>query len=402
MSRLLKITSRPRFAPDNERSTKAFNQESGQVYIETITRECPMTAEWAWKTIGSSRDAKRFRSRGPGCASLTNMAIRCAVANSLSITPKSLKTVPWQAGKGIWSRIVAYKLDSIRIWKVFASAYLGEDDETLNQKEHVILRPEGSFSNYLTPLISPSFHWITFLTLSFITCSRIDLLQLSRLVNLGVLSICEKVNCSDVGFDDSIIRSWGRAAAESNAFSMLRVLNCRSQREITPRVLTYLNDFSSLALFAVEDCNIGPRDKKLALGLGWHYKTGVDLSKFLLEAGATNSTWHTVIRACFRGSGSFSAERVTAEGVAAVDALPVLHFSLGGAVPDAVLDVTGNHSMRVFQRVKGHVIVPVNPIKGLKRPAGQTSGSANQAHKKPMMRSTKQQSMENMLKEFGS
>lgn len=77
------------------------------MYVETITRECPMTAEWAWRTIGSSREARRFRSKGPGCASLTNMAIRCALVNSLNITPESLKTVPWQVGKSIWDRIVA-------------------------------------------------------------------------------------------------------------------------------------------------------------------------------------------------------------------------------------------------------------------------------------------------------
>lgn len=293
------------------------------------------------------------------------------------------------------------KLDSLRIWKVFASAYPGEDDETLNLKEHVILCPRGSFTSYITPLISPSFHWITFLTLSFITCTRTDLLQLSRLVNLGVLSICEDVNCSDIGLDDGIIRSWGRAAAESNAFSMLRVLTCRSQREITSRVLNYLNEFPSLALFAVEDCKIGPQHKKLALSLGWQYKTGFDLSKFLVEAGATDSAWDTVTRACFRGSGPFSVRRVTAEGLAAVDALPVLHFSLGVAVPDAVVDVTGDHSMRTFHRMNFHVPVSVNPIKA-KRPAGQTSQSANRARKKPTMRSAKEQSMENMLIEFGS
>lgn len=285
---------------------------------------------------------------------------------------------------------------------MFASTYLGEDDETLNRKEHVVLRPEGSFTSYMTPLISPSCHWITFLTLSFVTCSRTDLLQLSRLVNLGVLSICEEANCSGTGLDDSLVRSWGRAAAESNVFSMLRVLSFRSQREITAKVLNYLNDFSSLALLAVEDCNIGPQDKRLALSLGWQYKTGVDLSKFLVEAGATNSTWDAVIRALFRGSGLFSVRHVTAEGIVAVDALPVLHFSLGGAVPDAVVDVTGNHSMRTFHRMKDPVSMSVNPIKNLKRPIRQASQPAKQAHKKPMMRSAKQQNMENMLMEFGT
>ena len=285
---------------------------------------------------------------------------------------------------------------------MFATAYLGQDDETLNRKEHVILRPEGSFTSYTAPLISSSFHWITFLTLSFITCSRTDLLQLSRLVNLGVLSICEKVTCLEIGLDDSIVRSWGRAAAESDACSMLRVIACRSQRENHPRMLNYLNDFPSLALFAVEDCNIGPQDKRLALSLGWQYKTGVDLSKFINENGASSSTWDTVIHACFHGSGPFSVKRVGAEGVAAVDTLPVLHFSLGGAVSDAVVDVTGNRSMRAFHRMEVPIPVSVNPVKDLKRPVVQTSEPANQARKKPMMRSTKQQSMESMLMDFGA
>lgn len=113
MSKLLKITSRPKTATDHHRSTKAFDQESGQVYTETSTRECSMTADWAWKTIGSSRDARRFRSRGPGCSSLTNMAIRSALVNSLSITPENLKTVPWQVGKSLWKRIVTSYVESV-------------------------------------------------------------------------------------------------------------------------------------------------------------------------------------------------------------------------------------------------------------------------------------------------
>lgn len=106
MSRLLKISSRSTFNPGHEQSTQLFNQESGQVYTETISSGGPMTADWVWKTIGSPTDARNFRFCGPGCASLSNMAIRTAVANNISITSETLAEVPWSIGKLLWRRIV--------------------------------------------------------------------------------------------------------------------------------------------------------------------------------------------------------------------------------------------------------------------------------------------------------
>ena len=66
-----------------------------------------MTADWVWKTIGSTREAASFRSIGPGCASLENMAIRSALSNILSITVESLETLPWDLAAKLWQRILA-------------------------------------------------------------------------------------------------------------------------------------------------------------------------------------------------------------------------------------------------------------------------------------------------------
>ena len=66
-----------------------------------------MTADWFWKTKGCPRNARKFRSRGPGCSSLVDVAVRSVLDNSYSITPESLEGVPWELASVLWQRIVA-------------------------------------------------------------------------------------------------------------------------------------------------------------------------------------------------------------------------------------------------------------------------------------------------------
>lgn len=109
MSRLLKIRPRYDYVPrPGAHSSKAYDRDSGLVYNEVIAPGGPMTADWVWKTIGSTREAATFRSLGPGCSSLENMAIRCALKNILSITVESLETLPWELGRKLWQRIHAW------------------------------------------------------------------------------------------------------------------------------------------------------------------------------------------------------------------------------------------------------------------------------------------------------
>ena len=112
MSRLLKIRPRYEHVPRPSAGTsQAFDRDSGLVYTEVIASGGPMTADWVWKTIGSTREAATFRSLGPGCASLENMAIRCALKNILSISVESLETLPWELGERLWQRILAGYVD---------------------------------------------------------------------------------------------------------------------------------------------------------------------------------------------------------------------------------------------------------------------------------------------------
>ncbi|MCJ1224155.1 hypothetical protein MMC12_000799 [Toensbergia leucococca] len=108
MSRLLKIRHNVAHVQrHDQQKARAFDQDSGQVYTEVLRHSGPMTSDWVRKTIGSTREVDSFRSRGPGCSSLVNMAIRNALTNILSITPESLREMPWEIGKRLWERILA-------------------------------------------------------------------------------------------------------------------------------------------------------------------------------------------------------------------------------------------------------------------------------------------------------
>ncbi len=256
------------------------------------------------------------------------------------------------------------------------------------------------FKDYIPYLTSPSFRWVTFLTLSNITCSRTELVQLSKLTNLGVLTIGQGFKADDIGLDDGVIRYWMRATIESNAFRMLRVLNCRSQREITSKSLAHLAQFPSLAIVNFEQCRVG-RDKIEALRWGWKCKTGKDLHNFLVDAANTGSGWNSVNHACFRQGGTLSVPESMAEGVKAIDSVPILHCSLGASSPNAAVDTKGDLAIRSFQR-----LIPCPPAveaaKASKRPMVDEPRLTGSPRKKPMMRASKQQDLGNLLMGFGS
>ena len=255
---------------------------------------------------------------------------------------------------------------------------------------------------YVTPITSPSFNWITFLTLSHVSCSRADLVNISKLVNVGALTIGRDVSIGETGLDDSIVRAWSRAATEADAFSMLRVFACRFQKEITPRSFAYFNQFPALALFVVEDCNFGPRDKEQARCLGWKYKTGKDLSDFFMGGGLRDYKWDSMMHASFRCGGAYGIECLTAEGVEAIDSLPVLHLSLASDPPDAALDLQKGGRTRCFERMSYQVAIPTIQNRTAKRPASEAVQMSGQPRKKPTIRSSKQQSFDDLLSGFGS
>ena len=223
-------------------------------------------------------------------------------------------------------------------------------EPSLKFREQIIFHPNMALPDYMKPVTAPSFEWITYLTLNNVTCSRLELVNISKLTNLGALTICGGVNTPDGGLDDSLLRTWARAASELSAFSMLRVLACRRQMEISDVLFQHISLFPVLSIFVVEACKIGPREKPVAKSLGWRYQTGQELRRFLDEDHCKDASWCEIIKTLFIRGGRFCMDSLTAEGVQAINALPMLSFSIGGRPTDAAVDGTGGQSMRCFYR----------------------------------------------------
>jgi len=246
---------------------------------------------------------------------------------------------------------------------------------------------------YVKALLSPSFHWIVHLTISNFAFSRAEIASLSKLVNLGALTIGESP--TGTVLDDGIIRAWARAATESGAFSMLRVLILKAQKEITPQSFAYLNQFPSLALFNTENCLLGPKTKTEALALGWKYRTGEDLTDSLNKGALTDVSWDAIVRALFRQAGAYNADHLGQESVEAIDSLPVLHFCLGRPSGGATLGSLTNERMRCFQRICQKSAPSHNATVDMALCDEQTS--KNVPVKKPRVRNSKLESFGDLL-----
>lgn len=290
------------------------------------------------------------------------------------------------------------RLDSLHTWKAFAATYPGDADKGLDHKFHMIEEPNLPLNVYVKPLLSLSFHWIVHLTVSKFAFSRAEIVGLSKLVNLGALSIGESP--TGIFLDDNIIRAWARAATEDGAFSMLRVLILKAQKDITPQSFAYLYQFPSLALFNTENCNLGHKTKAEALALGWRYRTGKDLTDFLIKGGLLNASWDSTVQALFHQAGSYNADHFGRESVEAIDSLPVLHFCLGRPPEKAALDLTTNERMRCFQRICQKIPQSQNAI--VKRPLLDEPDSKIMPAKKPKVRTAKFKDFGDLLLGFGA
>ena len=326
-----------------------------------------MTTDWKWNTTGSMQEYGRFVSQGRGCSSLHDMATRNCLYNSYDITAETLEEVPEAVGVALWRSIIvacvlvslrpptelllSYRcnsqLDNVPIFLAFSKAY----PSLIARRYQAILRPQLPLPCYLQGVKSFDHQWLTQLTLLDITVPRTALIQLSLIPNLSVVTIGPGVLATDIGVDDSLLRTWSRAAS-TGAFSMLRALVLRDQPYVTTRAFSYLNVFKALAIFATESMpHVGARDKPTALAHGWKYKTRQDLSDWLMTGGGANSAvWDEISHALFKLAGQLNDDIMTTKDVEGVAALPTLHLAVGGHAGKALIDVAGKEAMRVWYR----------------------------------------------------
>lgn len=157
---------------------------------------------------------------------------------------------------------------------------------------------------------------------------------------------------TDIGVDDSLLKTWSRSASTGAAFSALRVLALRRQPHITPRAFSYLTIFPALSVFATEAVpGIERRDKPIALAHGWSYKSGLDLSVWLATGSRGASVvWDAMVQALFNLGGQPSRELAIAKTVEGIIALPTVHLALGGCPDVALIATVGEEKTRVWYR----------------------------------------------------
>ena len=112
-----------------------------------------------------------------------------------------------------------------------------------------------------------------------------------------------------------------------------------------------------------------------------------------MNGGAIGTGWDSIVHASFQLSGAFSEKVLTAEGVKAVNAIPVLHVSVGAKQTDVPVDKSGDGSLSSFYREQIDKITSSN-----KRPLSQTLAPGIKiSHGRATLRASKQQRLEDFF-----
>ncbi|KAI9834251.1 MAG: hypothetical protein M1819_003089 [Sarea resinae] len=247
-----------------QRAVQRYDEHSGQVFSE-VTSSVPRARDrnWEFQTRGAAPRLGVPRGRkDSGADKLESMAMRCLLRNLANLTPEVLKFVPWSMGERILAAIRRAELISLHTWKLFTLAYPVQEAISFYDRTQSVPIPLLALDNYVTAATSKSFGWITFLAISDVSFPRPELVNLSKLTNLGVVEICsspppprspESAGCN---VDDAVIRAWGRSASESGALPKLQTVILRNQRGMTFKSLRYLRQIPSLKYLVVT----GPKD----------------------------------------------------------------------------------------------------------------------------------------------
>ncbi|KAH0556023.1 hypothetical protein GP486_006037 [Trichoglossum hirsutum] len=384
-----------------------YDEGSGALYVETYSQTVSASAsQWAWKARGRAGGATGRQDGVLGAPSLESSAMRSVLENLSSITVDVLQWVPWRIGERIWKEVVRAQLDSFHIWRVFVTVYHEEEEMSLMYHRQSIIKPSIPLDGYVKPIVSESFHWITHLSISNVIFSRSELVNLSKLVNIGALDILASPRFPQISRDtmeDGIVRAWSRAAAEEGAFPKLRVLMLRYHTEVTPRSLEYINSFPSLMLYNVTGCSITARSEAKARKLGWTCEAGRDLVEALHRDKEMARSWDLPIHACFRRAGVLqSLDTSKVESVKRIDKLPVLNFRIGPNASEDLFTAFLKLDMLFFQRLPPDDTGTASESEASKKDGPEDDRpEPSPPHKRRKLKVSKHKNFEELLKEFG-
>ncbi|KAL8658957.1 MAG: hypothetical protein Q9226_000695 [Calogaya cf. arnoldii] len=317
-------------------SAQCFDSGTGQVYMERTCKAGSMTSDWTWKSRGSLENLTKWLNHdSPGSSSLRDLSIRKALANIFNLTSDMMETLPLHLTRQLW-------LETER---------------------------------------------------------RGDLIQLSRLTNLGMLAITTK-DSSCVSLEDSIVRAWGRAASEAGAFPRFRILFCRLQTPITGKIFGYFQDFPALDLLILDSCGSSNAFVDQAKQNNWH---APEQSNFCREDAAVLSSGSDDLYC-----GSFKMGDLP--GIEAmykrlVDDETILHVSLGSTTTRANRLLTPSQAssgdvlrFRRKARCSDHSSLAHGCPQ--KRFLADDSDATSRSLKKPTLRSSRQRTLKKFLADF--
>ena len=107
--------------------------------------------------------------------------------------------------------------------------------------------------------------------------------------------------------------------------------------------------------------------------------------------------WDRLMHASFRLAGAISARTLRAEGVEAMNAIPVLHMAVGATQPGVLVDTAGNGNLRSFSREW----VDRTGSRSKNRLSQTLAPSIKIYHCKPTLRASKEQNMVDFMAGFG-
>ncbi|KAF9638195.1 CBS domain-containing protein [Lasiodiplodia theobromae] len=280
---------------------ESYDQGSGQVFSETHCGMTSMYPSWVTATTGAVADLIDFRNtESTGAACLEQVAIRSVLLQLNNLDYETIACVPWTVGRKIWAQIRRYRLDSLRVWRLFVRAYPDERHAFQETRKIPLLNLNAhyAFNEIVRQITAPNFEWVTHLTLQDPELSKHDWAKMTKIRNLGALAI---LGPSSDSMDDRVIRGWSEAAKDGHVFSKLRVLLLVCLPYISTRTLGYLRTFPALTLCNLSACNI--RLEK-AEELGWKPAVRNSTAHELNIEWTFSSNVHDAMRAYYRRAAS--------------------------------------------------------------------------------------------------
>ncbi|TVY40884.1 hypothetical protein LOCC1_G006488 [Lachnellula occidentalis] len=292
-----------------------FDEATGQIYTETTaaidtandldwTRRTVLAIgpDWreqeevalvdAWKasqhrgvdpeTLGSYRgyldNVRNSRIWGfRGARSLQDVAVETILQSITEITLEGMQWLPIHLVRRIWHAVNKRCLISLDTWLIFSKLLHKEEGSTLKLMRYRqdIAAPKSPLQVYTTPLTSPSFDFITCLSITT-ECQLSDLVKISSIKNLGSLEIIyTRLNAGSATrsspVTDRLMRTWHQAAMDDGAFRVLRIMRLWSHPELTSKSLIYLNSFPAMAVYDVRWCafDLDANFRLHAKNFGW-------------------------------------------------------------------------------------------------------------------------------------